>query len=201
MGRRRAGSREKRRRTSSRVWRAASSPSSRRGRGVGDRTHPRPSSPRGRRARDHQASPPNHLLADADEDGQVSLPELAGLFCRVPRRRDVPAAAPGTRGSLQLLPPSESAAATSAADRSRRGTLACPETIIHCERSSVTVSPSSASAGPRTRRHTVPSSEFASTLDYPWRRWRRVRVPDARPPRPHGSYPCSPERRVYVPEL
>ena len=63
-----------------------------------------------------------YLLADADEDGQVSLPELAGLFDVVrsaPDAETFPQPLRALAGSLQLLPPSESAAAASAADRSQ----------------------------------------------------------------------------------
>ena len=70
-----------------------------------------------------------YLLADADEDGQVSLPELAGLFDVVrsaPDAETFPQPLRALAGSLQLLPPSESAAATSAADRSTAWHIGVP---------------------------------------------------------------------------
>ena len=70
-----------------------------------------------------------YLLADADEDGQVSLPELAGLFDVVrsaPDAETFPQPLRALAGSLQLLPPSESAAATSAADRSQEWHIGVP---------------------------------------------------------------------------
>ena len=70
-----------------------------------------------------------YLLADSDEDGQVSLPELAGLFDVVrsaPDAETFPQPLRALAGSLQLLPPSESAAATSAADRSTAWHIGVP---------------------------------------------------------------------------
>ena len=70
-----------------------------------------------------------YLLADSDEDGQVSLPELAGLFDAVrsaPDAETFPQPLRALAGSLQLLPPSESAAATSAADRSTAWHIGVP---------------------------------------------------------------------------
>ena len=57
--------------------------------------------------------------ADADEDGRVSLTELAGLFDAVrsaPDAATFPQPLRALAGSLQLLPLSESATAAAAAD-------------------------------------------------------------------------------------
>jgi ribonuclease Z len=70
-----------------------------------------------------------YLLADSDEDGRVSLPEFAGLFDQVrsaPDAETFPQPLRALAGSLQLLPPSESAAATSAADRSQEWHIGVP---------------------------------------------------------------------------
>ena len=70
-----------------------------------------------------------YLLADSDEDGRVSLPEFAGLFDQVrsaPDAETFPQPLRALAGSLQLLPPSESAAATSAADRSTAWHIGVP---------------------------------------------------------------------------
>ena len=80
-----------------------------------------------------------YLLADSDEDGQVSLPELAGLFGVVrsaPDAETFPQPLRALAGSLQLLPPSESAAATSAADRSTAWHIGVQGDDVRCGPSS-----------------------------------------------------------------
>lgn len=69
------------------------------------------------------------LLADADEDGRVSLTELAGLFDAVrsaPDAATFPQALRALAGSLQLLPLSESATAAAAADLSQEWHVGVP---------------------------------------------------------------------------
>ena len=121
MGRRRAGSREKRRRTSRARWRGIVTELAEGSRAPEiARIHARRVLEDDVRGTIKRVATKLYLLADADEDGQVSLPELAGLFDVVrsaPDAETLPQP-PALAGSLQLLPPSESAAATSAADRS-----------------------------------------------------------------------------------